>query len=92
MLPVCERPDYGGSMRRQTNQCKANGDFARNFAPIILNTNGSGIQSVMIPARSAVSPTVPSLLYIWPANNGNAAAKDDRAKAFADIADAAIGR
>lgn len=46
----------------------------------------------MIPASSAVAPTVPSRVYIWPANNGKAAANEDRANALAAIADAAIGR
>ena len=47
---------------------------------------------VMTPARSAVAPSVPSLVYICPANSGNAAAKDERMNAFAAIAEAAIGR
>ena len=55
-------------------------------------TYGSGAAMVMTPARSAVAPSVPSLVYICPANSGNAAAKDERMNAFAAIAEAAIGR
>ena len=38
-------------------------------------THGSGAIAIVIPASSAVAPTVPSVLYICPANKGNAAAK-----------------
>jgi len=48
--------------------------------------------SVAKPARRAVAPTVPSLSYIIPANNGNAAANADRNALLLAIADAAIGR
>lgn len=47
---------------------------------------------VITPANNAVAPTVPRAVYIWPANNGKAQANDDRANAFAAIADAAMGR
>lgn len=38
-----------------------------------------------------MAPTVPRLLNICPANNGNAAANDERTKAFAAITVAAMG-
>jgi hypothetical protein len=44
------------------------------------------------PARRAVAPTVPSLLYMAPANNGNAAANADRSALLLAMAEAAIGR
>ena len=55
-------------------------------------THGIGAASVVKPANKADAPTVPSRLYICPANSGNAAADDVRTKVFEDIADAAIGR
>ncbi len=48
--------------------------------------------SVNSPASNAVAPTVPSLVYIAPANSGNTAANDERRALFAAIADAAMGR
>jgi hypothetical protein len=55
-------------------------------------THGSGAITVVKPARSAVAPTVPSLVYIAPANKGNPAANDERSALFAAMADAAMGR
>lgn len=46
----------------------------------------------VIPAMRAVAPTVPSLAYRAPANNGKTAAKVDLIALFAAIAEAAIGR
>ena len=46
----------------------------------------------MRPASRAVAPTVPSRLYIAPANSGNAAANADLIALFDAIAEAAIGR
>jgi hypothetical protein len=44
------------------------------------------------PARSAVAPTVPSLLYIAPANSGKAAANAERIALLDAMALAAMGR
>jgi hypothetical protein len=55
-------------------------------------TYGSGAITVVNPARSAVAPTVPSLLYIVRANKGNPAANDECKALFEAIADAAMGR
>ena len=57
-----------------------------------MRTHGNGAMTVVNPASSAVAPTVPSLWYIWPANNGNAAANVVRTKVFPAIALAATGR
>jgi len=48
--------------------------------------------AVARPARSAVAPTVPKVLYICDANNGNAAANDERIAELLAIAEAAMGR
>lgn len=55
-------------------------------------THGNGAMSVVNPANSAVAPTVPSFLYMAPANSGNTAAKEKRSAEFDAIAEAAIGR
>ena len=55
-------------------------------------THGDGAMIVARPARRAVAPTVPSLSYIAPANNGNAAANANRSALLLAIADAAIWR
>ena len=55
-------------------------------------TYGSGAITVVSPANSAVAPTVPSLLYICPANSGNAAAKIVRIAALHVSASAATER
>lgn len=46
----------------------------------------------VIPANSPVAATVPSLLYIAPANSGNAAANVNRSALLLDMAEAAMGR
>lgn len=79
-------------MSKHSNQFEVYWDFALSRAPILLKMNGKGAETVMIPAKSAVAPSVPNLSYICPANSGKAAAKDDRTKAFADNEEAAMGR
>ena len=59
---------------------------------MLCTTYGKGTAIVIIPANNAVAPSVPRALYICPANSGKAAPNEERAKAFAAIADAAIGR
>lgn len=54
--------------------------------------NGKGAAIVITPASRAVAPSVPSVMYIWPAKSGKAAANMERANAFAAIALAAMGR
>ena len=56
------------------------------------STHGNGAMAVARPASSAVAPTVPKAAYICDANNGNAAANDERIAELLAIADAAIGR
>ena len=58
----------------------------------VKRTHGRGAASVVKPASSAVAPTVPRRLYIWPAKSGNAAAEDVLVKVLDAMADAAIGR
>jgi len=48
--------------------------------------------SAVKPANRAVAPTVPSRLYMVPANNGKAAANVDRIALLLAMAEAAIGR
>ena len=57
-----------------------------------MSAHGKGAAIVITPANNAVAPSVPSAVYICPAKSGNAAANDERANAFAAMADAAIGR
>ena len=54
-------------------------------------THGSVEANVVTPAKSAVAPTVPNLLYICLAKSGNAAAVAVLTNVFAAIALAAIG-
>ncbi len=55
-------------------------------------THGNGAMAAARPARSAVAPTVPNASYICDANNGKAAANDERIAELLAIADAAMGR
>lgn len=71
-------------MVRNEGQCRV---------PLALRlTHGNGAMIVARPARRAVAPTVPSLLYMAPANSGNAAANADRSALLLAMAEAAIGR
>ncbi len=57
----------------------------------MIYTYGIGAIAVVSPANSSVAPIVPSVRYICPANNGNAAANEVRIVVLHARALAAIG-
>ena len=71
----------------RTLPCRGGGHSDRRLEKCA--TYGSGAITVVSPASSDVAPTVPSLLYICPANRGNAAAKIVRIAALHVRADTA---
>lgn len=63
-------------------------ELARNRAPYLENTKGTGIMAIAIKPKVEQAHPGPKLMNIWVTNNGNAAAMRYRKKLFADMAEA----